>query len=74
VIVVTPALRERPYAKTDALTDAVANALADRGTAPPTARLAAQVGMAAFDRATRRWGVIPPSTSAHQWLRRPTRC
>ena len=54
VIAATPALRERAYAKTAALTDALANALADRGIAPPKARLAAQVGMAAFDRASRR--------------------
>jgi AcrR family transcriptional regulator len=59
VIAVTPALQERAYAKTAALTDALANALADRGTAPPTARLAAQVGMAVFDRASRRWGGDP---------------
>jgi AcrR family transcriptional regulator len=33
VIAVTPALQERAYAKTAALTDALANALADRGIA-----------------------------------------
>jgi hypothetical protein len=59
VIAVTPALQERAYAKTAALTDTLANALADRGVAPPTARLAAQVGMAAFDRASRRWAGDP---------------
>jgi AcrR family transcriptional regulator len=59
VIAVTPALQERAYAKTAALTDALANALADRGIAPPTARLAAQVGMAAFERASRRWAGNP---------------
>jgi AcrR family transcriptional regulator len=59
VIAVTPALQERAYAKTAALTDALASALADRDISPPTARLAAQVGMAAFDRASRRWGGDP---------------
>jgi AcrR family transcriptional regulator len=59
VIAVTPALQERAYAKTVALTDALANALADRGVAPPTARLAAQVGMAVFDRASRVWAGDP---------------
>jgi AcrR family transcriptional regulator len=53
VIAVTPALQERAYAKTAALTDA------DRGIAPPRARLAAQVGMAAFERASRRWAGNP---------------
>ena len=59
VIAVTPALQERAYAKIAALTDALANALADRGVAPPTARLAAQVGMATFDRTSRRWADDP---------------
>jgi AcrR family transcriptional regulator len=59
VIAVTPALQERAYAKTAALTDTIANALADRGIAPPTARLAAQVGMAAFGRASHRWAGDP---------------
>ncbi len=59
VIAVTPALQERAYAKTAAITDALATALAEREIAPPTARLAAQVGMAAFDRASRRWAGDP---------------
>ncbi len=59
VIAVTPALRERAYAKTAGLTDALADALAERGIVPPTARLAAQVGMAAFDRASRDWAADP---------------
>jgi AcrR family transcriptional regulator len=59
VIAVTPALQERAYAKTAALTDALADALANRGIAPSTARLAAQVGMAAFERASRRWAGDP---------------
>ncbi|MFZ0088445.1 MAG: TetR family transcriptional regulator [Solirubrobacteraceae bacterium] len=59
VIAVTPALQERAYAKTAALTDALARGLAKRGTAPPTARLAAQVAMATFDRASRNWAENP---------------
>ena len=59
MIAQTPALQERAYAKTAALTDALAHALADRGIAPPRARLAAQVGMAAFERASRRWAGDP---------------
>jgi AcrR family transcriptional regulator len=59
LIAVTPALRERAYAKTAALTDTLANALTERGVAPPKARLAAQVGIAVFDRASRRWAGNP---------------
>jgi AcrR family transcriptional regulator len=59
VIAVTPALRERAYAKTASLTDALADALTARGITRPTARLAAQVGMAAFDRASRSWADDP---------------
>jgi AcrR family transcriptional regulator len=59
VIAVTPALQERAYAKIAALTDALAQALTQRGTAPPTARLAAQIAMAAFDRASRHWADDP---------------
>ena len=59
VIAVTPALRERAYAKTAALTEVLADALVERGIAPPTARLAAQVGMAAFERANHRWNQDP---------------
>jgi AcrR family transcriptional regulator len=59
IIAVTPALRERAYAKAAALSDAIADALAQRGTPPPTARLAARVAMAAFERASERWGGDP---------------
>jgi hypothetical protein len=55
VIAATPALQERAYAKTAGLTEALAGALVARGIPHPTARLAAQVGMAAFDRASRSW-------------------
>ena len=59
VIAVTPALQERAYAKTAALTDALTQALVARGTAPPRARLAAQIAMATFDRASRHWAEHP---------------
>ena len=59
VIAVTPALQERAYTKVAALTDALAQALTQRGTAAPTARLAAQTAMAAFDRASRHWADDP---------------
>ena len=59
VIAVTPALQERAYSKIAALTDSLTLALTQRGTAPPTARLAAQVAMAAFDRASRHWADNP---------------
>jgi AcrR family transcriptional regulator len=55
VIAVTPALKERAQAKTAALTDAIVGALAARGIPAATARLAAQVGAATFERASREW-------------------
>jgi hypothetical protein len=59
VVAVTPALQERAYAKTAALTDALAQALVGRGTTPPTARLAAQIAMATFEQASRHWAEDP---------------
>jgi len=59
VIAVTPALQERAHAKGAALLDAVVTALTVRGVAEPTARLAGQVGMAIFERASRSWGGDP---------------
>lgn len=55
IIAATPALQERAHAKTAALSDAVVDALVARGIPDPTARLAAQVGTAAFQRAGRDW-------------------
>ena len=59
VIAVTPALQERAYAKVAALTEVLAQALTRRGFTPSTARFAAQVAMAVFDRASRRWADDP---------------
>lgn len=55
VIAVTPALMERAQAKTAALADAVITALTARGIPEGTARLAARVGSAAFEHASREW-------------------
>ena len=55
VISVTPALFERELAKTAALADALAAALAARGVAQTRAVLAARTGMAAFIQAVVAW-------------------
>lgn len=54
-----PALQERAHAKSAALADAVVTALVARGVPEPTARLAAQVGAAAFQRAGAEWYADP---------------
>jgi AcrR family transcriptional regulator len=59
VIAVSPALKERAQAKSAALADALIAALTARGIPESTARLAAQVGAAAFDRAAREWYTNP---------------
>lgn len=59
IIAVTPALQERAYAKTAALVDALAAALVKRDITPPTARLAANVAIAVFQHASRRWANEP---------------
>ena len=55
VIAVTPALKERAQAKSAALADALVAALVQRGVPDATARLAAQLGSAAFERASSEW-------------------
>lgn len=55
VIATTPALMERAQAKVAALAEAIVTALVAREVAEPTARLAARVGAAAFERASREW-------------------
>jgi AcrR family transcriptional regulator len=54
-----PALEERAHAKSASLQDAIIGALARRGLPDATARLAAQVGAAAFARALRQWYAEP---------------
>lgn len=55
----TPALQERAHAKTAALAEAVVESLTARRIPEPTARLAAQVGAAAFQRAAAQWYADP---------------
>jgi AcrR family transcriptional regulator len=59
VIAATPALQERAAAKSASLTDAVAQAVVSRGVEPATARLAAQIGSALFERAAEAWRKEP---------------
>jgi AcrR family transcriptional regulator len=55
VIAVTPALRERDLAKAASLTEAVAEALRQRGVPDRLAGLAAHTGWAAFHQAAQAW-------------------
>ena len=55
IIAVTPALRERDLAKAASLTEAVAEALVQRGVPDRLAGLAAQTGWAAFHHAAQAW-------------------
>ena len=66
VIAATPALRERELAKHASLTDALAEALRDRGVGDRLAGLAAQTGWATFQHAAEAWIEDPSrSLSAH---------
>ncbi|AEA28520.1 TetR/AcrR family transcriptional regulator [Pseudonocardia benzenivorans] len=55
IIVATPALQERAHAKSAALTEALATALAARGLPRPSALLAGRIGMASFGHALGSW-------------------
>lgn len=55
VIAATPALRERELAKHASLTNAVADALRQRGVADALAALAARTGWAAYQHAVQAW-------------------
>jgi AcrR family transcriptional regulator len=55
VIAATPALHERELAKAAKLTDAIAEALRQRGVASRLASLAAQAGWATFHQALQAW-------------------
>ncbi len=59
VIDAAPALRERELAKLEALADALALALQERGVAERPAALAAQAGMAVFRHAVASWFADP---------------
>ncbi|AQW47021.1 TetR family transcriptional regulator [Streptomyces violaceusniger] len=69
VIAKTPALRERELAKAASLTEAVAEALRQRGVADRLAGLAAQTGWAAFHQAAGAW-IDDPSQSLDAHLSR----
>lgn len=55
VIAATPALQERELAKLEALSDALAAALRERGVPELGASLAARAGLTAFAAATQAW-------------------
>lgn len=67
VIATTSALQERAHAKAAALLEAVTTAVVARGVPRPTARLAAQVGAAVFDRASQMW-TDEPGQDLHELL------
>jgi AcrR family transcriptional regulator len=69
VIAVTPALRERELAKHAWLTDAVAEALRQRGAGDGLADLAARTGWAAYQHAVQAW-IDDPAQSLAVHLRR----
>ncbi|WP_033292504.1 TetR family transcriptional regulator [Amycolatopsis jejuensis] len=69
VIAVTPALRERELAKHAWLTDAVAEALRQRGAGDGLADLAARTGWAAYQHAVQAW-IDDPAQSLAVQLRR----
>lgn len=65
IVATSSALQERAHAKAAALTEAIVAALRERGTAEPTARLAAGAAAAVFERATRVWdGTSGPKLAA----------
>ncbi|HEX6450124.1 MAG TPA: TetR/AcrR family transcriptional regulator [Trebonia sp.] len=63
VVQASPELQERGRTKFAAVTDAVADALRDRGTAESEATLLAQVGVAVFRTAFERWTDQPDGVS-----------
>jgi AcrR family transcriptional regulator len=63
VVRASPELQERGRTKFAAVTDAVADALRDRGTAESEATLLAQVGVAIFRTAFERWTDQPDDVS-----------
>jgi AcrR family transcriptional regulator len=65
ILAKTPALQERMLTKTAGLATAMAEALQRRGVEAGAARLAAQVGMAAFSYAADAWGRDPKPGLAH---------
>ena len=70
VIDATPALQEREAAKLASVNQTLAQALVARGVEAALAALAADIGMAAFGQATRRWIAEPPPGDYGAHLRR----
>lgn len=70
VIGTTPALQEREAVKLASVNRTLAEALVARGVDAPLARLAVEVGMAAFGQATKRWVSEPPPGDLDAHLRR----
>ena len=71
VIATTSALQERAHAKAAVLLEAITTALVRRGVPRTTARLAAQVGAAVFDRAGQLWD-DEPGRDLHELLTEAT--
>lgn len=69
VIDATLALQEREAAKLASVNRSLAEALVARGVEAPVASLAAEVGMAAFGRATKHWVAEPPPGDLDAHLR-----
>ena len=69
IIAATPTLRERELAKNAMLTQAVAQALRERGVPDQVADLAAQTGWATFHHALENW-IDDPSHSVDEHLTR----
>ncbi|WP_037914638.1 TetR family transcriptional regulator [Actinacidiphila yeochonensis] len=67
LIAATPALRERDLAKATSVTEAMAEALRQRGVADRLAGLAARTGWAAFHQAAQDW-IDDPSRSLDEHL------
>jgi AcrR family transcriptional regulator len=67
IIAATPALRERELAKHASLTDAVAEALRQRGAGAGVAGLAARTGWAAYQHAVQAW-IDDPARSLGEHL------
>ena len=70
IIAATPALQEREAAKLASVNQTLTEALVARGVQAPLASLAAEVGMAAFTQATKRWLTEPPPGNLDAHLRR----
>jgi AcrR family transcriptional regulator len=69
IIAANPDLQERELIKMNGFAAAAAGALGDRGVAEPTARLAAEAGIAVFRTAFAQWVEGPSGQDIHGLLR-----